>query len=66
MNIKQIIRPLGCAHGGCPGLLVTDHGTVLVQGLKSPKPAGVDVPDHEDLVAIPRNVFDELVRQYLE
>ena len=65
MSIKQTIRPLGCANGGCPGILVTDNGTVLVQGLKTTQPTGVEVPDHEDLVAIPGTVFEELLRQYI-
>lgn len=66
MKIKRTIRPQECAFSGCPGILVTDQDTVLVQGLKTAKPTEVDVPGHEDLVAIPRETFDRLVRQYIE
>ena len=34
MNIIKTIAPLGCANGACPSLLLTDEGTVLVQGAR--------------------------------
>jgi hypothetical protein len=66
MNITRIISPAGCANGACPSLLFTDAGQVLVQGAKlAPDDrAGLEVPGHEDVVRIPREVFDALLQQY--
>jgi hypothetical protein len=51
----------------CPGIIVTDRNTVLVQGHVLPKvdKAQLTVPGHEDVVEIPREVFDDLLSQFL-
>ena len=66
MTITHIISPPGCANGACPSLLFTDAGHVLIQGAKLSPPdrAGLEVPGHEDVVSIPREVFDALLQQY--
>ncbi len=64
MIITKIIRQRACLNGSCPGILLTDNGTVLVQGQKVDVPGTLDVPADESVVAIPREVFAELVRQY--
>lgn len=66
MNVIKSIKSHGCFNGACPGLLVTEGDLVLIQGNKvgTQRPTGVTVPDHEDLVAIPKAVFDELIAQY--
>ena len=66
MNIIETIGSHTCANGGCPALLLTDTGTVLVQGAKLPANPrqSLDIPDHEDVVAIPKEVFDALLAQY--
>jgi hypothetical protein len=66
MKIIKQISPRGCANGACPSLLVTDTDVVLVQGLRLAKEGkhGLVIPDHEDVVAIPKVVFGELLDQY--
>ena len=66
MNITQVISPRGCASGACPSLLLTDAGTVIIQGAKLPadRRESLRVPGHEDIVSIPREVFEDLVSQY--
>lgn len=53
------LLPAGCANGMCPGIIVTDRNTVLVQGRALPKDdkAQLTVPGHEDVVEIPRKLF---------
>ena len=65
MKITKIIRGRACLNGACPGFLIPDDGTVLVQGRKVEVPGTIEVPDHETLVAIPREVFPEWVEQYV-
>jgi hypothetical protein len=67
MNVTHIISPAGCANGACPSLLITDAGQILIQGARLvPQDRSVlDVPGHEDVVSIPREVFDGLLQQYL-
>ena len=66
MNITNIISPRGCASGACPSLLLTDAGTVIIQGAKLPadRRESLGVPGHEDIVSIPREVFEDLLSQY--
>jgi hypothetical protein len=66
MRITKAISPRGCANGACPTLLLTDAGTVIVQGAKLPPNhrESLRVPGHEDLVSIPREVFEDLLSQY--
>jgi hypothetical protein len=66
MNIIQTIAPLGCAQAACPSLHLTDTGAVLVQGarLAVNQRDSLAIPDHEDVVAIPREVFEALLAQY--
>lgn len=66
MNITKVISPRGCANGACPSLLVTDAGTVIIQGAKLPaeRRESLRIPGHEDIVSIPREVFEDLLSQY--
>jgi hypothetical protein len=66
MQIVKVISPRGCANGACPTLLLSDTGLVIVQGAKlAPRQRkALKVPGHEDLVSIPKEVFDGLLRQY--
>ena len=51
----------------CPRIIVTARNTVLVQGRVLPKDdkAQLTVPGHEVVVEIPREVFDDLLNQFL-
>jgi hypothetical protein len=66
MNVIKVISPRGCANGACPSFLLTAEGGVIIQGDKIPperrEPMGI--PGHEDIVRIPREVFDDLLSQY--
>ena len=66
MNITHIISPAGCANAACPSLLITDAGQILIQGarLAAQDRSALVVPGHEDVVSIPREVFDGLLQQY--
>ena len=66
MKIVKVISPRGCANGACPTLLLSDTGLVIVQGAKlAPRQRkSLKVPGHEDLVSIPKEVFDGLLSQY--
>ena len=67
MKVIEHHSPRGCANGMCPGIIVTDRNTVLVQGrvLAKDDKAQLTVPGHEDVVEIPREVFDDLLSQFL-
>jgi hypothetical protein len=67
MKIMTHYSPRGCGQGLCPGIVITDRGTVLVQGKVLPKgdKSQLTVPSNEDVVEIPRQVFDDLLGQYL-
>lgn len=58
--------PKACGQGLCPGIIVTDRDTVVVQGYQIPKPdkSKLTVPSNEDVIEIPRSVFEDLVSQY--
>jgi len=66
MSIVKTISVSACDKGACPALHVTDTGTVLVQGARvTAKPReSLDIPNHEDVVAIPKDVFDALLAEY--
>jgi hypothetical protein len=66
MNIIKTLVPPACANGACPAFHLTDTGTVLVQGAKLPanRRGSLDIPDHEEVVGIPQEVFDALLAQY--
>ena len=66
MKITNVISPRGCYSGACPSLHLTDDGSVLVQGarLRAEERPGLPVPEHEDLVRIPKTVFEDLLSQY--
>jgi hypothetical protein len=55
MKVIDHYSPRGCGNGMCPGIIVTDRNTVLVQGHVLPKvdKAQLTVPGHEDVVEIP-------------
>ncbi len=72
MKITEIISPRGCANGACPSIVLTDSDVVLIQGAKLAAGPRADaearalltIPDHEDVVSIPKTVFEELVSRY--
>ena len=66
MKILNVISPRGCNYGACPSIRLTDGDCVLVQGAKLPpnQRESLPVPDHEDVVRIPKAVFDDLLSQY--
>lgn len=66
MKILTHYSPHDCGNGMCPGILVTDRDSVLVQGriLSEAAKAQLKVPGHEDVVEIPLSVFEDLVGQY--
>jgi len=51
----------------CGVMNVTNRNTVLVQGhvLPAVDKAQLTVPGHEEVVEIPREVFDDLLSQFL-
>lgn len=66
MKLVKTIRSPACANGACPAFHLTDTGAVVVQGAKitvNPRDS-LDIPQHEDVVAIPKEVFDALVAEY--
>ena len=64
MKITKVIRQRACLNGSCPGLIITNDGNVLIQGLKVDVGGALEIPDHETVVAIPKEVFAELVSLY--
>ncbi len=66
MKIIKQISPRGCANGACPSLRFTDADVVIVQGNKLAKETrkGLNIPDHEDVIGIPKAVFEDLLAQY--
>ena len=66
MKIIRHISPRGCANGACPSLLLTEDRMVLIQGAKilPGQRESFRVPGHEDIVRIPREVFEDLLSQY--
>lgn len=67
MKVIDHYSPRGCGNGLCPGIIVTDRNTVIIQGRVLPKDdkAQLTVPEHEDVVEISREVFDDLLGQFL-
>jgi hypothetical protein len=55
----------GCWTGNCPALHITDDGRVIVQGnrLSADDKSPLEVPEHEDTVAIDMAVFRELAQK---
>lgn len=52
-----------CASGACPTIYDKDGGSLVVQGFAvTPQQAGIDVPDGELLVEIPRALLEEAFR----
>ena len=68
MKTTKVISPRGCYSGACPSLHLTDDGAVLVQGarLRAGEQPSLPVPEHEDVVRIPKTVFEDLLSQYRE
>ena len=66
MKITNVISPRGCYSGLCPSLHLTDDDSVLVQGarLLPAQRDGLALPAHEEVVRIPKTVFDDLLSQY--
>lgn len=66
MKIISHFSPKACGQGLCPGIIVTDRATVLIQGYVLPKAdkSTLSVPAQEDVVEIPRAIFEDLLGQY--
>ena len=66
MKIVKAITPRGCTQGACPSFHLTASGAILVQGDRLPvnHRNSLAIPAHEELVSIPREVFDALVADY--
>lgn len=66
MKVITHYAPKACGQGLCPGIIVTDRDTVVIQGYLVPKTdkTQLTVPFNEDVVEIPRSVFEDLVGQY--
>ena len=66
MKVIAHYSPKACGQGLCPGIIVTDRGTVVIQGYVHPKSdkSTLSVPSQEDVVEIPREVFEDLMGQY--
>jgi hypothetical protein len=59
------LRPIAnlCTSGACPTIYLSDSGAMIVQGFSvSAEEAGIDVPDGERLVEIPRELLAEALR----
>ena len=69
MKISKIIglegpKPELCNGGGCPTLLLTEDGDVLIQGdrLNPKEDSQVTAPDHESFVKMPLATLQQLVK----
>jgi hypothetical protein len=59
----HLTKLAGCSGGTCPAVYATDRGTLVVQGATVTDPeafAAVDLPAHETLVEIPRELLAAL------
>lgn len=50
----------GCAGGRCPTVYATDRGTLVVQGYVVSDETGLELPDGEAIVEIPRSLLTGL------
>ena len=66
MKITNCISPRGCFSGACPSIIETDENVILIQGVRLGKEdkTGLVIPGHEDVVGIPKAVFEDLLSQY--
>lgn len=56
----KLVAKVACASSGCPAIFADEGDTVVVQGYAvSPADAGVDLPEGELLVRIPRNLLHD-------
>lgn len=55
----------GCAGGKCPKILINENGDALVQGLvvDNATKKELNVPEGEDVIFVPKSVFQEFVKQ---
>jgi hypothetical protein len=56
MKVIDHYSPRGCGNGLCPGIIVTDRNTVIIQGRVPPKDdkTQLTVPGYADIVEIPK------------
>jgi hypothetical protein len=55
-----MVARAACGSGGCPTIFAEDDGNVVVQGyVVNAHEAGVQLPEGELLVRIPRNLLHE-------
>jgi hypothetical protein len=56
----------GCKGGSCPTIYKTDGGNIIVQGYVVTEQTGVDVPDGETLVELPKDFVEGLKQHFLQ
>lgn len=55
-----MVAQAACGSGGCPTIFAADDETVVVQGyVVNAHDAGIDLPEGELLVRIPRHLLHE-------
>jgi uncharacterized Ntn-hydrolase superfamily protein len=62
-STMRLAKLVGCSGGSCPTVYATDRGTLVVQGAIVTDPealAAVNLPAHETLVEIPRELLAAL------
>jgi hypothetical protein len=56
----KVVARVACASGGCPTIFAADGDMVVVQGYAvDAAEAGVDLPEGEFLVRIPRDLLQD-------
>jgi len=61
-NKLHLLGGLGCGGGSCPAIYKDDNGRIFVQGSKIDHElrSQVAVPEHEELVELPRELLNIL------
>lgn len=56
----KLVAKVACASGGCPAIFADEGDMIVVQGYAvSAADAGIDLPDGELLVRIPRGLLHD-------
>jgi hypothetical protein len=68
MKLKKIYSDwgVGCKGGSCPTIYETEDGNIVVQGYIITEQTGVDVPDGETLVELPKDFVNNLKEHFLQ
>lgn len=56
----------GCKGGSCPTIYETEEGNIVVQGYVLNEQSGVDVPEGESLVELPKGFVEGLKQHFLQ